>query len=157
MSFTASILISFRSAESNGASPALVNRVARQVVDGLRSQNQTIQPAYDALRSGEIYEWLINASEIAQQLLPLATLSLTIVQLLNELKKHPERPDSPKIEVKIFYWQQLVTTLPILSDQERSNQNDQKLLEQLLQEKLPEQIDPSQISIEVCVSAPDRR
>lgn len=156
MSFTASILISFRSAESNGASPALVNRVARQVVDGLRSQNQTIQPAYGALRSGEIYEWLINASEIAQQLLPLATLSLTIVQLLNELKKHPERPDSPKIEVKIFYWQQLVTTLPILSDQEPPNQNDQKLLEKLLQEKLPEQIDPSQMSIEVHVSAPDR-
>ncbi|WP_298815225.1 hypothetical protein [Chloroflexus sp.] len=139
------ILISFRPAETDGASPALVNQVARQVIDGLRSQQQEIKPAYIALRSGEVYQWLVTASTVAQSLLPLASFSLVVVQLLNELKKLTAQSDSARPQVIVIY-DTSKTPVPI--------ESDQALLERLLREHLPEQIDPAQASIEVQVAEP---
>ncbi len=60
------ILITFHPAETDGANPALVNRVAREVVDSLRQQQQTIEPTYTTLRSGDVYQWLVTAAGTAK-------------------------------------------------------------------------------------------
>lgn len=141
------ILITFRPADTDGANPALVNRVAREVVDSLRQQQQTIEPAYTTLRSGDVYQWLVTAADAAQTLLPLVTFSAAVVQLLNELKKLTAKPDSPKPTVIIINYNTGQTAIPADSDE--------ALLAQLLRERLPERIDQTQTSIEVQIAAPD--
>ncbi|ACL23644.1 hypothetical protein [Chloroflexus aggregans] len=141
------LLITFRPADTDGANPALVNRVAREVVNSLRQQQHTIEPAYTTLRSGDVYRWLVTAADAAQTLLPLVTFSAAVVQLLNELKKLTAKPDSPKPTVIIINYNAGQTAIPADSDE--------ALLTQLLRERLPERIDPAQTSIEVQIAAPD--
>lgn len=141
------ILITFCPAETDGASPALVNHVAREVVDSLRRQQQSIEPAPATLRSGDVYQWLVTAAGAAQTLLPLVTFSAALVQLLNELKKLTAKPDSPRPTVIIINYNAEKTAVPIDSDEE--------LLAKLLRERLPERIDPAQTGIEVQIAAPD--
>lgn len=142
------IRLVFRAAPGANPSPAVIGDVARRVTAGLRAANQRIEPVYDGARGGDIYQWLVTAAGAAQPLLPLATLILSVVQLLNEVKKLASAKPldhQPPVVVVIRY-SAAETAVPADSDQ--------ALLEGLLQEHLPAQIDPAQTTIEVQVAPP---
>lgn len=138
----------FRAAPGANPSPAVVGDVARRVTAGLRAEHQRIEPLYDGTRGGDLYQWLVTAAGAAQPLLPLATLILSVAQLLNEVKKlsSSKTPDRQPPVVVVIRYGAAETAVP--------PDGDQALLERLLQEHLPAQIDPAQTTIEVQVAPP---
>jgi hypothetical protein len=146
----ASIKLIFRAAPHAGASPALVSATARQAVASLTQQNQRIEPVYDGSRGGDLYQWLVETANAAQPLIPLATLALTVAQLLKEVKNLSKSDmstprDQPPIVVVVTCGDATCTPPP---------DSDQALLERLLRETFPDQIEPDRLSIEVQVGAP---
>jgi len=161
-----SIRLIFRASSDTPASPAVVSEVARRAIDGLRENNQQVEPVYDGTRGGELYDWMVSAASAAQPLMPLAQLALVLVQLLNEVRKStaksqpdrqpptiiiirhdpPQTPDSHETSETAGPDRQQQVTIP--------PDSDQALLEQLLSEHLPEQVDPSRITVEIQVASP---
>lgn len=143
------IELAFQASPQNGASSAVVDAIGRQIVSNLMRQNQRITPVYDGTRGGSLYQWLVETTQAAQPLLPLATLALTIAQLLNEVRKLKRETDrsagSPPVVVVVSYGDHARVIPP---------DSDQALLEQLLSETLPDPIEPASLRIKVQVGAP---
>ncbi|MBO9313914.1 MAG: hypothetical protein J7465_17100, partial [Chloroflexus sp.] len=101
------IELAFQASPQNGASSAVVDAIGRQIVSNLMRQNQRITPVYDGTRGGSLYQWLVETTQAAQPLLPLATLALTVAQLLNEVRKLKRETDrsagSPPVVVVVSY------------------------------------------------------
>ncbi|MCS6839766.1 MAG: hypothetical protein NZ701_03180 [Roseiflexus sp.] len=142
------IRLVFCAAPGTNPSPAVIGDVARSVTAGLRAGNQRIEPVYDGTRGGDIYQWLVAAAGAAQPLLPLASLILSVVQLINEVKKSTSSkpPDRQPPVVVVIRYSDAETAVP--------PDSDQALLERLLRERLPVELDPAQTTIEVQVAPP---
>ena len=90
----------------------------------------------------------METANAAQPLIPLATLALTVAQILKEVKnlnKSDTSRNQPPIVVVVTCGDATCTPPP---------DSDQALLEQLLRETFPDQIEPDRLSIEVQVGAP---
>lgn len=95
----------------------------------------------------------MEVASAAQPLIPLATLALTLTQVLKEVKNILKSDKStstsstppPPIVVVVTCGDTTFTPPP---------DSDQALLEQLLRERLPDQLDPNCLEIVVQVGAP---
>ncbi len=146
------IRLTFADADPNTPDPAAVGALDRAAVGGLRAGGERLAPDYTGTKgAAEVFQWMLDATTVAGPFITLAGLSLSIAQLLNELRKLREReapaaaPQAPIIINITYGGAPPVALLAPLAPA------DAALLEELLGRQLPAQLDPARTTVAVQV------
>ena len=82
------ITLIFTDADTTQPDPAAVGATARTTVGALRAAGESITPEYTGEKgAAEVFQWMLDAATVAGPFITLSGMSLTIAQLLNEIKK----------------------------------------------------------------------
>lgn len=144
------IRLTFADADPSTPDPAAVGALARAAVGGLRAAGESLAADYTGAKgAAEVFQWMLNAATVAGPLITLSGMSLTLAQLLNEIRKLREKDQTapPPQQITIVVRHEYVTAT-VRAD---AAPDADALLAQLLAEGLPAQLNPADTTITVQV------